>query len=105
MATTGYLPLVEVDEAAGTTTFYVGGTEYSCNNSSGVVTPMRHYSLDGGAVAVRTVAGGLKHMGAAPQGTIHLDAREYDPRLGKFTTVDPIIDPGNPKQLNAYALG
>ncbi|MGH3713695.1 MAG: polymorphic toxin-type HINT domain-containing protein [Micromonosporaceae bacterium] len=36
-------------------------------------------------------------------GLTHLGAREYDPGIGKFISVDPVIDPGDPQQLNAYA--
>ncbi|MER5932485.1 polymorphic toxin-type HINT domain-containing protein [Streptomyces sp. NPDC002054] len=32
-----------------------------------------------------------------------LGAREYDPTIGRFISPDPIIDPGNPQQWNAYA--
>ncbi|MER7762493.1 RHS repeat-associated core domain-containing protein [Streptomyces sp. NPDC097619] len=32
-----------------------------------------------------------------------LGARDYDPALGRFTTTDPIIDFGNPQQMNPYA--
>jgi RHS repeat-associated protein len=36
-------------------------------------------------------------------GLSHLGAREYDTTLGGFISVDPIIDPNDPQQLNAYA--
>ncbi|WP_438272091.1 RHS repeat-associated core domain-containing protein [Streptomyces antibioticus] len=39
----------------------------------------------------------------ASTGLIHLGAREYDAAIGKFISVDPVIDYTQPQQINGYA--
>jgi len=36
-------------------------------------------------------------------GLTHLGAREYDADLGRFASLDPIMDPTNPQQINGYS--
>ncbi|MER5215891.1 polymorphic toxin-type HINT domain-containing protein [Streptomyces sp. NPDC002838] len=38
----------------------------------------------------------------ASTGLTHLGAREYDAVIGKFISVDPVIDPTQPQQINGY---
>jgi RHS repeat-associated protein len=33
----------------------------------------------------------------------YLGVREYDPKLGKFVAVDPLVDLSDPQALNGYA--
>ncbi|MFF7205328.1 RHS repeat domain-containing protein [Streptomyces sp. NPDC008141] len=56
-------------------------------------------SEQSGAFGTRGFVGGTND----PTGLTHLGAREYDPALGRFLSVDPIIDLKHPAQMNAYS--
>ncbi|MFE4335212.1 deaminase domain-containing protein [Streptomyces sp. NPDC056831] len=38
-------------------------------------------------------------------GLTHIGAREYDPAIGQFISVDPVLDPAQHQSLNGYAYG
>ena len=48
----------------------------------------------------RSFVGGTSDPGT---GLVHLGAREYDPTLGRFISVDPVIEQDDPQQMNGYA--
>ncbi|MEV4840392.1 polymorphic toxin-type HINT domain-containing protein [Nonomuraea sp. NPDC049486] len=38
-----------------------------------------------------------------PTGLTHIGAREYDPSIGRFVSVDALMEPSDPQNLNGYA--
>jgi RHS repeat-associated protein len=42
---------------------------------------------------------------ADPTGLTHLGAREYDASLGRFISVDPMLDTSDPQSMEGYAYG
>jgi RHS repeat-associated protein len=81
-------------------------TQFAINSDTLAVTQRRQLPFGGprgeGMVALagdRGFVGGTKDEST---GLTHLGAREYDPDLGRFISVDPVMNPAAPQLLNAY---
>ena len=55
------------------------------------------------AAAWPSTRGFLNKTTDSSTGTTHVGAREYDPAGGRFISVDPVLDPMDPQQMNGYA--
>jgi RHS repeat-associated core domain len=82
-----------------------GTPEIAVDASSQEVTRRRHTpygELRGAAVdwpGQRSFVGGIADPGT---GLVQLGARYYDPALGRFISVDPVVDHEEPQQANGY---
>ncbi|WP_084261552.1 polymorphic toxin-type HINT domain-containing protein [Micromonospora rifamycinica] len=129
--TTLFLPGQEIRQdttgaTSGTRYYSFGGKLIASRNSSGVTwlftdrQGTQHTSVNASTQAVTTrrqtpfgsprgtdpvwanprgFVGGDKD----PNGLTHLGARDYDPGLGRFISVDPLQDLADPQQWNGYA--
>ncbi|WP_406305078.1 polymorphic toxin-type HINT domain-containing protein [Streptomyces sp. NBC_00885] len=84
-----------------------GTGELAINSATGAVSQRRFdpYGVERGE-ATGTWPGEKGFVGGtidSSTGLTHLGAREYDPVIGKFISVDPIIDYTRPQQINGYA--
>ncbi|MEV4826795.1 RHS repeat-associated core domain-containing protein [Micromonospora sp. NPDC049257] len=61
------------------------------------------YGVPRGSGAVWVNSKGFVGGDNDPNGLTHLGAREYDPVVGRFISVDPIQDLSNPQQWHGYA--
>ncbi|OLR91853.1 RHS repeat-associated core domain-containing protein [Actinokineospora bangkokensis] len=123
----------ELFVAAGTTTasgtrFYAhGGTQVAVRTTAGLTWKvLDHHGTSTATVKASNLAVTRRYQdpygntrGTAPSSwsdkhtfiggyqdtttLVHVGAREYDPTIGRFTSVDPILDPDNPQSWNGYA--
>ncbi len=84
-----------------------GTGEMAIDATTGAISQRRFdpYGVERGE-STGTWPGEMGYVGGtidASTGLTHLGAREYDPAIGKFISVDPIIDYTQPQQINGYA--
>ena len=79
--------------------------QHAAANTTSTLTVRRttpYGATRGPAVAWNGDHGFLDGPTDTPTALTHLGAREYDPTLARFLSVDPIIDTGDPLQMSAY---
>ncbi|MGI5153085.1 polymorphic toxin-type HINT domain-containing protein [Plantactinospora sp. CA-294935] len=84
------------------------GTQHTTiNAASEAITTRRQtpYGAPRGTVPIWPNQKGFVGGDIDPSGLTHLGAREYDPALGRFISVDPIQDLTDPQQWHGYAYG
>ncbi|MGX1547411.1 RHS repeat-associated core domain-containing protein [Streptomyces adustus] len=84
-----------------------GTSELAIDSATGAVSQRRYdpFGVARGA-ETGTWPGEKGYVGGtidASTGLTHLGAREYDATIGKFISVDPVIDYTQPQQINGYA--
>lgn len=81
----------------------VVGTVHNTDWASGVVRK-RPDPFGGARSSTSVTSAGRGFLGAVHDSNalVLLGARYFDPAAGVFVSVDPLLDPGNPAQFNAY---
>jgi len=83
----------------------VGTVGMQINAASGAVTRrwMDPFGVPRGGSSTWSSNFGYLNAPRSGTGLTQLGARAYDPGLGRFVSVDPVLDPGEPRHANAYA--
>ncbi|MBC8093278.1 MAG: RHS repeat-associated core domain-containing protein, partial [Pseudonocardia sp.] len=83
------------------------GTSHIAMNAATAQVTQRRFTPFGSERGTPATWPGQRGFLGAPTdpllGLTHLGAREYDPSLGQFLSVDPLIDVQNPQQMHGYS--
>jgi RHS repeat-associated protein len=81
-----------------------GTAQTAINSTTMKVTRRRQTPFGGSRGPAVTFPGEKGFVGGTndPTGLVHLGAREYDPALGRFLSVDPKLSLGDPQMMNGY---
>jgi len=94
--TTGGSTLVTLGDVQGSAQVTVDGSGQVARNA---YTP---YGVKRAGSNVASAHGWLNQIADADTGLTYLNARYYDPALGRFLSPDPLMNPGDPRTLDPY---
>jgi len=94
--TTGGSTLVTLGDVQGSAQVTVDGSGQVARNA---YTP---YGVKRAGSNVASAHGWLNQIADADTGLTYLNARYYDPVLGRFLSPDPLMNPGDPRTLDPY---
>src|SRR5690606_18458438 len=94
--TTGGTTLITLGDVQGSAQVTVDASGQVARNA---YTP---YGTKRAGSTIASAHGWLNQIADADTGLTYLNARYYDPELGRFLSPDPLMNPGDPRTLDPY---